>query len=93
MYRNDPQPPRELVEVIRQVHAGKKKIPSEIAAHLAEHYSDEQAYSGETGGERSDPGGRHRSATRHYSALRVALVPCANTGPFSRLRLSARSRL
>jgi DNA-binding NarL/FixJ family response regulator len=29
------------VEVIRQVHAGKKKIPSEIAAHLAEHYSDE----------------------------------------------------
>ena len=34
-------PPRELVEVIRQVHAGKKKIPSEIASHLAEHYSDE----------------------------------------------------
>src|SRR6266850_3872680 len=24
-------PPKELVEVIRQVHAGKKKIPSEIA--------------------------------------------------------------
>jgi len=34
-------PPRELVEVIRQVHAGKKRIPTEIAAHLAEHYSDE----------------------------------------------------
>lgn len=34
-------PPKELVEVIRQVHAGKKRIPSEIAAHLAEHYSDE----------------------------------------------------
>jgi DNA-binding NarL/FixJ family response regulator len=34
-------PPKELVEVIRQVHAGKKKIPPEIAAHLAEHYSDE----------------------------------------------------
>ena len=34
-------PPSELVDVIRQVHAGKKKIPSEIAAHLAEHYSDE----------------------------------------------------
>ena len=34
-------PPRELVEVIRQVHAGKKRIPAEIAAHLAEHYSDE----------------------------------------------------
>ena len=34
-------PPRELVEVIRQVHSGKKRIPAEIAAHLAEHYSDE----------------------------------------------------
>ena len=34
--------PNELVDVIRQVHAGKKRIPSEIAAHLAEHYSDER---------------------------------------------------
>jgi DNA-binding NarL/FixJ family response regulator len=34
-------PPKELVEVIRQVHAGKKRIPPEIAEHLAEHYSDE----------------------------------------------------
>src|SRR5262249_62027212 len=33
--------PKEIVEVIRQVHAGKKRIPAEIAAHLAEHYSDE----------------------------------------------------
>src|SRR5258705_8229915 len=32
-------PPNELVEVIRQVHVGKKRIPPEIAAHLAEHYS------------------------------------------------------
>jgi len=34
-------PPKDLVEVVRQVHAGKKRIPPEIAAHLAEHYSDE----------------------------------------------------
>lgn len=34
-------PPKELVEVIRQVHAGKKRIPTEIAAHLAEHFSDD----------------------------------------------------
>jgi DNA-binding NarL/FixJ family response regulator len=34
-------PPSELVEVIRQVHAGKKRVPSEVAAHLAEHMSDE----------------------------------------------------
>jgi DNA-binding NarL/FixJ family response regulator len=35
-------PPDELVDIIRQVHGGKKRIPSEIATHLAEHYSDEQ---------------------------------------------------
>lgn len=34
-------PPKELLEVIEQVHAGKKRIPSQIAAHLAEHISDE----------------------------------------------------
>jgi DNA-binding NarL/FixJ family response regulator len=34
-------PPRDLVEVIRQVHAGKKRVPAEVAAHLAEHLSDE----------------------------------------------------
>ena len=34
-------PPRDLAEVIRQVHAGKKRVPPEIAAHLAEHYGYE----------------------------------------------------
>ena len=34
-------PPRELVEVIRQVHLGKKRVPAEVATHLAEHLSDE----------------------------------------------------
>jgi DNA-binding NarL/FixJ family response regulator len=34
-------PPKELVEVIRQVHAGKKRIPEQLAAQLAEHMSDE----------------------------------------------------
>ncbi len=34
-------PPKELVELIRQVHAGKKRIPSQVAAQLAEHISDE----------------------------------------------------
>ena len=35
-------PPNQLVETIRRVHAGKKGIPSNIAAHLAEHMSDEE---------------------------------------------------
>jgi DNA-binding NarL/FixJ family response regulator len=34
-------PPSELVQVIRQVHAGKKRIPAELAAQLAEHMSDD----------------------------------------------------
>src|SRR5215813_3305890 len=34
-------PPKELVEAIRQVHAGKKRIPPQLAAQLAEHLSDE----------------------------------------------------
>lgn len=34
-------PPKELMDVIRKVHAGKKPISSDIAAQLAEHYSDE----------------------------------------------------
>lgn len=34
-------PPQELIEVILQVHAGKKRIPSQIATRLAEHLSDE----------------------------------------------------
>ena len=34
-------PPRELIETIRQVHGGKKRVPAEVAAHLAEHMSDE----------------------------------------------------
>jgi len=34
-------PSSELVDVIRQVHAGKRTIPAQVAAQLAEHYSDE----------------------------------------------------
>jgi DNA-binding NarL/FixJ family response regulator len=34
-------PRRQLVEMIRRVHAGMKHIPPEIAAHLAEHMGDE----------------------------------------------------
>src|SRR6266481_3167899 len=41
-------PPKELVEAIRQVHAGKKRIPAQIAAQLAEHMSDEGLTARET---------------------------------------------
>jgi DNA-binding NarL/FixJ family response regulator len=34
-------PPREMVEIIRQVHAGRKCVPPPVAAHLAEHLGNE----------------------------------------------------
>ena len=34
-------PPRDLVEIIRHVHAGKKRVPPEVAALLAEHIAEE----------------------------------------------------
>src|SRR5919205_2581300 len=34
-------PPSELLDVIRQVHDGKKRIPPEVASTLLEHMSDE----------------------------------------------------
>jgi DNA-binding NarL/FixJ family response regulator len=33
---------KELVETIRSVHAGKKRIPAEIAMEIAEHHSDDR---------------------------------------------------
>jgi DNA-binding NarL/FixJ family response regulator len=41
-------PPKELLEAIRQVHSGKKRIPAHIAAQLAEHMSDEGLTARET---------------------------------------------
>jgi DNA-binding NarL/FixJ family response regulator len=35
-------PPREILDAIRHVHAGKKRMPSEVAAQIAEHMSDEE---------------------------------------------------
>lgn len=41
-------PPKELVEIIRRVHKGKKHIPAEIAAQLAEHLGEESLTGRET---------------------------------------------
>ena len=34
-------PPGDLVEVVRRVHAGKRRIPTEVAARLADHLGEE----------------------------------------------------
>jgi DNA-binding NarL/FixJ family response regulator len=33
--------PKDLADLIRRVHGGKKQIPADVAAHLAEHLGDE----------------------------------------------------
>ncbi len=35
-------PPDELVEVIREVHAGKKRVQTELAARIAEHMGEDR---------------------------------------------------
>ena len=35
-------PPAGIIEAIRQVHAGKKRVPEEIAAKIVEHLGDEK---------------------------------------------------
>ena len=35
-------PPSEILDVIRKVHAGKTRVPAEVAAQLAEHMGDEK---------------------------------------------------
>jgi DNA-binding NarL/FixJ family response regulator len=40
--------PNELAAVIRRVHGGKKHIPPDVAAHLAEHVGDEPLTQRET---------------------------------------------
>jgi len=35
------QPPKDLVEAIRQVNKGRKRIPAEVAAHLAEYVGED----------------------------------------------------
>ena len=41
-------PRKQLIETIRSVHAGKKHIPPEVAAHLAEHMGEEALSKRET---------------------------------------------
>ena len=41
-------PPKDLIEGIRRVHAGKKHIPPQIAANLAEYLGDEALTTRET---------------------------------------------
>jgi DNA-binding NarL/FixJ family response regulator len=61
-------PPKTLVEAIRQVHSGKKRIPPEIAAQLAEHFTEDALTSREIEVLRLIAGGnRNRDIGQHLS--------------------------
>ncbi len=49
--------PSVLVDGVRQVHAGKKRIPQEVAAQIAEHFNDESLTAREVGVLRHVAGG------------------------------------
>jgi DNA-binding NarL/FixJ family response regulator len=49
--------PTMLVDGVRQVHAGKKRIPQEVAAQIAEHFTDETLTEREVGVLRHVAGG------------------------------------
>src|SRR5438128_305184 len=89
-------PPKELLEGIRQVHAGKKRIPPEIVAHLAEHLSDETLTSREVEVLRQVVAGcrrRHRmSGTPGFNRRRfcVAAAATAAAGPLGLLGFARR---
>ncbi len=59
-------PPREMAETMRQVHAGKKCLPAEVATRLAEHLSDEPLSERETEVlQRVMLGNRNRDIAQH----------------------------
>ncbi len=59
-------PSREMAETIRQVHAGKKCLPAEVATRLAEHLSDEPLSERETEVlQRVMLGNRNRDIAQH----------------------------
>src|ERR1044072_3318208 len=66
-------PPREMLAAIRQVHAGKKSVPAEIAAGLAEPRGDRegpsQAHHGQTARERSHAIGDYCCPARHHHSV------------------------
>lgn len=59
-------PPKELLDGIRQVHGGKKRIPAEVVAHLAEHLGEEGLTAREAQVLREIAGGnRNRDIAEH----------------------------
>jgi FixJ family two-component response regulator len=95
-------PPSELLDVIRLVHAGKKRIPPEIASQLAEHMADEALTEREVEVLQQVAGGnKNRDIAKQALHLRRnrespyqahhGKIGCCGSNPGSRHRHSARN--
>ena len=62
-------PPKELAHAVRQVHAGRKCIPHDIAAQLAEHIADERLTQREVDVLQHVAGGNRNKDIAHQLAI------------------------
>lgn len=81
---------RELLDTIRNVHAGKKRIPPEIAADLAEHAADDELTAREVEVLRLIAGGNANKQIADQLSIGEATVKSHVTNILSKLGASDR---
>jgi DNA-binding NarL/FixJ family response regulator len=81
---------RELLDTIRNVHAGKKRIPPEIAAELAEHAGDDELTAREVDVLRLIAGGNANKQIADQLSIGEATVKSHVTNILSKLGASDR---
>jgi len=82
---------RELLETIRAVHAGHKRIPAEIAAEMAEHATDSELSARELDVLRLIAGGNANKAIAARLAISEETVKSHVTNILSKLRAKDRT--
>ena len=82
---------RELLETIRNVYAGKKRIPPEIAAELAEHAADDELTTREIEVLRLIGGGHANKQIADQLSIGEATVKSHVTNILSKLGASDRT--
>jgi DNA-binding NarL/FixJ family response regulator len=83
--------PLELLEAIRTVHAGRKKIPSEIAAELAEHTMEDQLSSREIEVLQLIAGGNSNKRIANHLSIGEGTVKSHVTNILSKLNANDRA--
>jgi DNA-binding NarL/FixJ family response regulator len=85
-------PPRDLVEAIRKVHSGKKALPSQVAASLADHLLDERLTSREMDVLREIALGNGNGSIAKKLFISEQTVKVHVKNLFEKLRVSARTQ-